>query len=147
MSLRKSSRRRNGSKSAVLPKPNARRRWTPAPSRVGLALTSRLTGRIDMMHSHSGISVAHYPTVKRCRTCAGSERVRWPPMLHGYPVVPGELVDDPVAAEPPEAAVLLAAERPGRRVVHAAAVYVRHPGLDAQRELQAALLVAREDGA
>src|SRR5262245_48106451 len=34
MSLRKSSRRRNGSKSAVVPKPNARRRCTPAPSRA-----------------------------------------------------------------------------------------------------------------
>src|SRR5882762_8733265 len=48
MSLRKSSRSRNGSKSDVLPKPNARRRWTPAPSRVGLDLMSRLTGRIDI---------------------------------------------------------------------------------------------------
>src|SRR4051812_40283853 len=48
MSLRKSSRRRNGSKSDVAPKPNARRRCTPAPSRVGLALTSRFTGRIDI---------------------------------------------------------------------------------------------------
>src|SRR5437868_2394977 len=48
MSLRKSSRRRNGSKSDVAPKPNARRRCTPAPSRVGLALTSRFTGRMDI---------------------------------------------------------------------------------------------------
>src|ERR1700704_3431470 len=49
MSLRKSSSRRNGSKSDVLPKPNARRKWTPAPSRVGLALISRLIGLRDML--------------------------------------------------------------------------------------------------
>src|SRR6266567_2106217 len=49
MSLRKSSRRRNGSKSEVAPKPNARRRCTPAPSRVGLALMRRFTGRIDIL--------------------------------------------------------------------------------------------------
>src|SRR5947208_881240 len=48
MSLRKSSSRRNGSTSDVGAKPNARRRCTPAPSRVGLALTSRLTGRMDI---------------------------------------------------------------------------------------------------
>jgi len=34
-------KKRNGSKSEVLPKPNARRRCTPAPSSVGLDFTSR----------------------------------------------------------------------------------------------------------
>src|ERR1017187_3283294 len=48
MSLRKSSNKRKGSKSVVLPKPNARRRWTPAPSRVGLDLITLWTGRMDM---------------------------------------------------------------------------------------------------
>src|SRR5215831_4024685 len=48
MSLRKSSRSRKGSKSEVLPKPKARRRWTPAPSRVGLDLIKRLIGRNDI---------------------------------------------------------------------------------------------------
>src|SRR5882762_7311397 len=52
MSFRKSSRRRNGSKSDVLPNPNARRRCTPAPSSVGLDLMSRLTGRIDIFGLH-----------------------------------------------------------------------------------------------
>src|SRR6202050_5488827 len=47
-SLRKSSSSRKGSKSDVLPKPNARRRCTPAPSRVGLAFTRRFTGRMDI---------------------------------------------------------------------------------------------------
>src|SRR5262245_52825351 len=51
MSLRKSSRRRKGSKSDVLPKPNARRSRTPAPSSAGLDLLSRLTGRIDIFGS------------------------------------------------------------------------------------------------
>src|SRR5579862_61776 len=50
MSLRKSSSSRNGSYSDVLPKPKARRRWTPAPSRVGLDLTIFLTGRSDISH-------------------------------------------------------------------------------------------------
>src|SRR5947208_12011887 len=49
MSLRKSSSSRNGSKSEVLPKPNARRRCTPAPSSVGFAFTSRLIGLIDIL--------------------------------------------------------------------------------------------------
>src|SRR5881394_4379880 len=47
-SLRKSSNSRNGSNSWVLPKPNARRSLTPAPSMVGLASTMRLIGRIDI---------------------------------------------------------------------------------------------------
>src|SRR5215467_8608120 len=51
MSLRKSSSSRNGSKSLVFPKPKARRRCTPAPSRVGLDLMTRFMGRIDMFHS------------------------------------------------------------------------------------------------
>src|SRR5262249_25514298 len=49
MSLRKSSKRRKGSNSEVLPKPNARRRRTPAPSMVGLAWLSRLIGRSDIL--------------------------------------------------------------------------------------------------
>src|SRR5205814_800153 len=49
MSLRKSSSSRNGSNSEVLPKPNARRKCTPAPSRVGLASIIRLIGRIDII--------------------------------------------------------------------------------------------------
>src|SRR5207244_576957 len=36
-------------KSDVLPKPNARRKCTPAPSRVGLDRTRRLTGRMDIV--------------------------------------------------------------------------------------------------
>src|SRR6266403_3241540 len=51
ISLRKSSRRRNGSKSDVLPKPKARRKCTPAPSRVGLDLINRLMGRSDILVS------------------------------------------------------------------------------------------------
>src|ERR1700691_1200724 len=62
MSLRKSSRSRNGSKSEVLPKPKARRRCTPAPSRVGLDLMSRLTGRMDMGASWQRWARGHYYT-------------------------------------------------------------------------------------
>src|SRR5215831_2451356 len=59
MSLRKSSRRRNGSVSAVFPNPNARRRRTPAPSTVGLDLMSRLTGRMDMSASRVVVRLPH----------------------------------------------------------------------------------------
>src|SRR5262245_53900916 len=54
MSLRKSSSSRNGSKSDVLPNPNARRRCTPAPSSVGLERMRRLMGRMDMSRSPTG---------------------------------------------------------------------------------------------
>src|ERR1700693_5687523 len=50
MSLRKSSSRRKGSKSDVLPKPNARRRCTPAPSSVGLDLIIRFTGPMEILY-------------------------------------------------------------------------------------------------
>src|ERR1039457_411412 len=52
MSLRKSSNSRNGSKSDVLPKPKARRRCTPAPSRVGLDLITRFMCRRDILRSN-----------------------------------------------------------------------------------------------
>src|SRR6267142_754290 len=51
MSFRKSSNSKNGSKSDVFPKPKARRKCTPAPSRVGLDFASRFTGRMDMLVS------------------------------------------------------------------------------------------------
>src|SRR4051812_5559892 len=49
MSFRKSSKRRNGSNSEVLPKPKARRKCTPAPSMAGFALIMRLIGRKDIL--------------------------------------------------------------------------------------------------
>src|SRR5262249_5457157 len=54
LSLRKSSSSRNGSNSLVSPKPNARRRCTPAPSSVGLDWMIFLTGRMDMVVCLSG---------------------------------------------------------------------------------------------
>src|SRR5579871_6805915 len=58
MSLRKSSSKRNGSKSEVLPKPKARRKCTPAPSKVGLASLSRRMGRIDMFAFQLRVTVS-----------------------------------------------------------------------------------------
>src|SRR5262245_57749314 len=49
LSLRKSSKSRNGSKSMVLPNPNARRRWTPAPSIVGFDWLTRLMALMDIL--------------------------------------------------------------------------------------------------
>src|SRR4051812_5313958 len=54
LSLRKSSNSRNGSNSLVSPKPKARRRCTPAPSRVGLDSMIFFTGRMDMFHLSEG---------------------------------------------------------------------------------------------
>src|SRR6185436_12483310 len=54
LSLRKSSKSRNGSNSLVSPKPKARRRCTPAPSVVGVDWLTRLTARIDMDHLQAG---------------------------------------------------------------------------------------------
>jgi hypothetical protein len=56
-------------------------------------------------------------------------------------------MDDPLVAEPPDAAVLLPAEGAGHRIIHATVVDVRHAGVQIQRKWQAALLVAYEDGA
>src|SRR5580704_8382127 len=74
MSLRKSSSSRNGSKSEVLPKPNARRRCTPAPSSVGLDFTRRLTGRRD-------ICDLQYPQFNACEGTvslaqAGTDKIK-----------------------------------------------------------------------
>src|SRR5208283_620370 len=59
MSLRKSSRSRKGSKSEVLPNPKARRKCTPAPSRVGLERTSRLMGRRDILTSSGRVYLVY----------------------------------------------------------------------------------------
>ena len=41
-------------------------------------------------------------------------------MLNGYPMVPGEFVQNPFPAKSPDAAVLLPAEWTGWRIVHTA---------------------------
>src|ERR1039458_10059352 len=68
MSLRKSSSRRNGSKSDVLPNPKARRKWTPAPSKVGLDEAIRLMGRKDILTSCCGVYL-----VSRCSATRSGE--------------------------------------------------------------------------
>jgi hypothetical protein len=45
--VRKSLSSSKGSNSSVSPEPNARRSFTPSPSRVGMASTMRFTGRMD----------------------------------------------------------------------------------------------------
>ena len=65
-------------------------------------------------------------------------------MLDGYPMVPGEFVQNPFPAKSPDAAVLLPAESTGWRIVHAAVVDVGHAGLHAQCESHAAFLVTRK---
>ena len=67
-------------------------------------------------------------------------------MLHRYPVRRGEFVNDPIATETPDAAVLLATEGSGCSVIHAATIYVRHSRFDLQRKTQAASLVAAKNG-
>ncbi len=60
LSLRKSSKSRNGSNSVVSPKPNARRSFTPAPSVVGCDWVMRLTARMDIEH-RGGLLVSIVP--------------------------------------------------------------------------------------
>src|SRR6267142_5130176 len=74
MSLRKSSSSRNGSKSEVLPKPNARRRCTPAPSNVGFEEMTRLTGRRDIRRSF----LRHTQRTNRAGESSRQCRQLWP---------------------------------------------------------------------
>ncbi len=67
-------------------------------------------------------------------------------MLYRHPVIGGEFLDDPLAAESANAAVLLSTKRIVGTVVNAAAVDMRHPCLDAQGKPQATSLIGREDG-
>src|SRR5678809_115035 len=96
MSLRKSSRRRNGSKSDVFPNPKARFSRTPAPSSVGLDLLRRLIGRIDILASNAFVRFSainlrnHAMKKKREYGTNGKERNRlnkvWIPPFSVYSV-------------------------------------------------------------
>src|SRR5436309_5849060 len=96
MSLRKSSRRRNGSNSDGSPKPKARRRCTPAPSSVGLERTSRLTGRMDIRASCGIISLPRpdytRATVTRRRSDPMCRNIK-PLFNFDPPVTDGEVRD------------------------------------------------------
>ena len=65
--------------------------------------------------------------------------------LHGDPAELGELVDHRLAAEPPPARVLDAAERHLRLVADGLVVDVDDPGLELLREREAAVGVRRDD--
>src|SRR5260370_3793511 len=65
-------------------------------------------------------------------------------MSDGYPVVACDLAQDPLPTEPPEPAVLLAAEWTCRRVVDTMVIHMGHAGLNLQREPHTALAVPRE---
>ena len=67
-------------------------------------------------------------------------------MLDGHPVIPREFVDDPFAAKPTDAAVLLASEWTRWRVVITMIVHVGHAGLHTQRKSQTPLFVASKYG-
>ncbi len=73
-----------------------------------------------------------------------SEWISGPGMLNGYPVIPGELMKNPVAAKPPDTAVLFATEWTGWSVLHAMVVDVSHARLHAQRKPDATLLITSE---
>src|SRR5438128_1769236 len=79
MSLRKSSNSKNGSKSEVLPKPKARRRCTPAPSMVGLALISFRIGRMDTLPflSHPDPHRSETPVLIARPAATGRESHPW----------------------------------------------------------------------
>src|SRR6266436_2995983 len=65
-------------------------------------------------------------------------------MSDGYPVIARKFAQDPLPAEPPEPAVLLAAEGTCWRVVDTMVIHMGHSGLNLQREPHTALAVPRE---
>src|SRR5260370_36802567 len=75
------------------------------------------------------------PELKRIRTMGVSD---------GHPVITRKFAQDPLSTKPPEPTVLLAAERARRRAVDSMVIYMRHSGLNSQREPNTALAVPRE---
>src|SRR5258708_30985863 len=65
-------------------------------------------------------------------------------MSDGYPVIARKFAQDPLPTEPPEPAVLLAAEGTCRGVVDTMVIHMGHSGLNLQREPHTALAVPRE---
>src|SRR4051794_25434624 len=78
----------------------------------------------------------------RCGATWPLHRIVPPLFLHGDPVVGGERLHGPLAAEAPDAGVLLAAEGGVGLVVHRPVVHVRHASLQPLRDAQAAAGVA-----
>lgn len=78
---------------------------------------------------------------------AKSEMVRTWRLLHGDPVVRGQLSNEPVTVEAANAAVLLSAEHVVRIVVGGDVIDVCHACIDTLREAYAARFVGCEYGA
>ncbi|MCU1273156.1 MAG: hypothetical protein JWO48_587, partial [Bryobacterales bacterium] len=68
-------------------------------------------------------------------------------MLQGNPLVGGKGLNRPIAAEPPDAGVLLAAKWIVRQVVHRLIINMRHTGLDAYRKPHTPFAVAGKNRA
>ena len=75
LSLRKSSKSRNGSNSFGSPKPKARCNLTPAPSSVGLGRRTRLTGRMDMAAVYSAPCETRRSLACWCGRCSSEDWV------------------------------------------------------------------------
>lgn len=67
-------------------------------------------------------------------------------MLHRDPLIGRKLVDDPVAAEPSETAILLATERIVRKIIDRLIVDMGHAGLHLKREGKPSIFIPRDNG-
>lgn len=72
------------------------------------------------------------------------ERIRDLLVSDSHPMVFCELPNDPITSEPPDAAVLLAAERTSWRVVCAEIIHMGHPRLNTKRKADPAIFVPTE---
>src|SRR6266853_6928517 len=72
------------------------------------------------------------------------KRIRTMGVADGHPVIARKFAQDPLPTEPPEPAVLLAAEGTCWRVVDTMVIHMGHSGLNLQREPHTALAVPRE---
>src|SRR5580704_2380597 len=75
------------------------------------------------------------PELKRIGTIGMPDR---------HPVIARKFAQNPLPTEPPEPAVLLAAEGTRRRIVDTMVIHMGHSGLNLQREPHPALVVPRK---
>jgi len=97
----------------------------------------QLTSRIAQSRS-TGRLTSTYPRVNLCKRDMPTQAY----LPDRDPVIPSELVHNPLAAESPKTAILLASEGTRRRIVYPMIVDMSHASLNTQPKSQAALSVA-----
>jgi hypothetical protein len=99
--------------------------WT-ATSSAAISINAR---RAPASNAAQGASARPGLIMTTALDVARSPGVAPPRVLHGRPLIGCEGFDDPVAIEPANPRVLLAAERTGRQIDHRLIVDVRHSDL------------------